>query len=352
VDAGCSAGARATTILGMNKKLAKTAASQGRVFTRRQALDAGLTPAQVRVLIAREWLVLLRGVYAERALADSLSPEARHVLDAAAAVVASRLGPVASHRTGALAHGLPLLGGLPELPQLTRTPRSSDDTSRTPGLHVATLLATDLTSVGGMPVTTLPRTAVDIARTEPVRAGVVFADAVLRRLVPQEELLAVAQAHRSWPGGPRAVRVAAFADGRAETPLESLTRLAYRQERLPTPESQVEVWRDGRFVALVDFLFRDQRTVGEADGMGKYDQPGALRAEKRREEDLRRCGLEVVRNIWDEAWQPTGRAELAQRMRDAFGYAKDRPLAPGVTFRVPPLAELVRREQARAGRAA
>ena len=329
----------------MNEKLARTAASQGGVFTRRQALAAGLTPAQIRVLSARDWLVLRRGVYANRA--QALSPEARHVLDAAAFALASRLAPVASHRTAALVHGLPLLGGLPEVPQLTRPPRSPADTSRTPGLHVATLLPGDRTSVAGVPVTTLARTAVDVARSGPLRGGLVVADAVLRRLVPHEELLAVARAQRSWPGGPRAVRVAAFADGRAETPLETLTRLAYRQERLPAPETQVEVRRNGRFVALVDFLFREQRTVGEADGMGKYDEPGSLRAEKRREEDLRRCGLEVVRNTWDEVWHASGRAELSQRVREAFGYAEGRPLAPGVTFRVPPLAELVRREQER-----
>lgn len=336
----------------MNEQLTLTATSQGGVFTRRQALEAGVTPAQIRVLTAGAWFVLRRGVYADRARATALSPEARHVLDAAAFVLASRLGPVASHGTGALVHGLPLLGGLPEVPQLTRPPRSCDDTSRTPGLHVATLLLADCTSVGGVPVTTPARTAIDVARTKPAREGLVVADAVLHRLVPHEELFAVAQAHRSWPGGPQALRVAGFADGRAETPLETLTRLAYRQERLPAPESQVEVWRDGRFVALVDFLFRDQRTVGEADGMGKYDQPGSLRAEKRREEDLRRCGLEVVRNTWDEVWHAPGRADLAQRMREAFGYAENRPLAPGVTFRVPTLGELIRRERERGTRAA
>lgn len=336
----------------MNKELARIAASQGGVFTRRQALEAGLTPRQIRVVTAAEWLVLRRGVYAERDRAEALSPEARHVLEAAAFALASRLGPVASHGTAALVHALPLIGGLPKLPQLTRPPRSCDDTSRTPGLHVATLRPADCTSIGGVPVTTLARTAVDLGRTEPARNGLVVADAVLHRLVPHEELLAVAQAHRGWPGGPQAVRVAAFADGRAETPLETLTRLAYRLEGLPAPESQVEVRRDGRFVALVDFLFRDRRTVGEADGMGKYDQPGALRAEKRREEDLRRCGLEVVRNTWDEVWHAPGRAELARRIRDAFGYAEIRPLAPGVTFRVPPLAELVRRERERGRQAA
>lgn len=332
---------------GMDDKLAAVAASQGGVFTRRDALDAGFTPRQIRVRCAAEWLVLRRGVYAARSFAQALTPEARHVLDAAAIALASRLGLVLSHRTGALAHGLPLLGGLPEAPELTRDPRGSDDTSRTPGLCVAGLPDAERTTVGGIPVTTLSRTAVDIARSESLRDGLVVADAVLRRLVPREELLSVARSHGSWPGGPRAVKVAAFADGRAETPLETITRLVYRQQGLPDPETQVEVWRDGRFVALVDFLFRDQRTVGEADGMAKYDQPGALRAEKRREEDLRRCGLEVVRNIWDEAWHRAGQVELAQRMRDAFGYASNRPLAPGVSFRVPSLDELARREQRR-----
>lgn len=331
----------------MDEKLAAIAASQGGVFTRQDALDAGFTPRQIRVRCAAEWLVLRRGVYAVRSFAQALTPEARHVLGAAAVALASRLGLVLSHRTGALAHALPLLGKLPEHPQLTRDARGPDDTSRTPGLHVAALPDTERTTVGGIPVTTLPRTAVDVARSEPLRHGLVVADAVLRRLVPRDDLLAVALAHRSWPGGPRAVKVAAFADGRAETPLETITRLVYRQQGLPDPETQVEVWRDGRFVALVDFLFREQRTVGEADGMGKYDQPGALRTEKLREEDLRRCGLEVVRNTWDEAWHEHGQVELAQRMRDAFGYASRRPLAPGVSFRVPTLEELVRRREQR-----
>lgn len=335
----------------MDDELAAIAAAQGGAFTRQDALRAGFAARQIRVRCAGDWLVLRRGVYAVRSLAEALPPDARHVLDAAAAVLASKLGLAMSHRTAALAHGLPLLGELPPAPELTRDPRGPDDTSRTPGLHVAGLPESERTSVGGIPVTTLTRTAVDVARSQPVRAGLVVADAVLRRLVLREELVAAAVARRGWPGGPRAATVAGFADGRAETPLETITRLAYRQQRLPDPETQVEVWRDGRFVALVDFLFREQRTVGEADGMAKYDQPGALRAEKRREEDLRRCGLEVVRNTWDEAWHRPGQVELGQRMRDAFGYASNRPLAPGVSFRVPSLEQLVRRAAQR-GRAA
>lgn len=329
----------------MNLELAALAAAQGGLFTRKQALASGYRGAQIRALTAGEWVQVRRGVYAVRTAYDALTPAGRHVLQAAAYALASRLSPVVSHRTGALAHSLPLLGSSPAVPQLTRAPRSVDDTSRTEGLYVASLSEADRTTVGGVPVTSLARTACDIARTSPLRHGVVVADAVLRRLVPPEDLLAVATAQRRWPGGTRAVQVARLADGRAETPLESLTRLAYLQEGLPAPESQIEVLRHGVLVARVDFLFRGQRTIGEADGMGKYDEPGALRLEKRREEDLRRCGLDVVRSTWDDVWRAAGRRELAQRMREAFGYMQGRQLADGVTFRVPTLEELVRRER-------
>jgi hypothetical protein len=332
----------------MKPALAAIAASQGGVFTRQQALAVGYKASQIRALIDTDWVMVhVRGIYAERALVEAVQadPERFHVLQGAARVRSSGLDHVLSHRTGVLVHELPLLGKVPLVPQMTRTPRTPSDTSRTPGLYVASLAPQDCTKVDGVAVTSLPRTACDVARHMPLRDGVVVADAVLRRLVPQDELVAAAQSYRHWPGGPNAAKVARFADGRAETPLESITRLAYAQEGLPAPETQIEIRRDGVFVALVDFLFRDQRTVGEADGMTKYDEPGALRLEKRREENIRRCGLEVVRNVWDDVWPAPGRRELAQRMRDAFAYAQDRPLAPGVTFRVPSLDELVQRRK-------
>ena len=192
-------------------------------------------------------------------------------------------------------------------------------------------------------MTSLARTAVDVARRADFRGGVVTAVAALRTGLEREQLIAVAGACRGWPGGTRAVRAAAFADGRAETPLESITRVAYDLEGLPPPETQVEVRApDGRLVGLVDFLWRAHRTVGEADGMLKYDDSGALRREKLREQDIRGCGLEVVRNTWDEAWTSAGRRQLARRVRQTFEFADVRPLLPGVRFRTPTLAELTR----------
>lgn len=331
----------------MNDELAALAAAQGGAFTRAQAVKCGFSEGAIRGMRKREWSQLYRGVYAERTLVAAMKKDsnALHVLQAAGRILASDLDLVASHRTGALAHELPLLGKPPATPQVTQSPRCEGDTSRSPGLYVATLAETDrTTSAGGVPVTSLARTACDVARRHPFRDGVVVADAVLGRLVPIEELLAVAERCADWPGGRRGRAVARFADGRADGPLESITRVAYAEQGLPTPETQVEIWSpEGLFLGLVDFLFRDQRVIGEADGMGKYDTDGALRAEKRREMGLRRCGFEVVRNVWDEVWHAGGRRDLGHRMRQAFALAARTPAVPGVTFRTPSLEQLAAR---------
>ena len=318
------------------------AATQGGAFTRAQALKAGYTSSQIRTLLTQEWTDPHRGVYIERCLLEAASPMQRHVLLAAARTLTSRLSPVASHRTGALAHGLPILGRPPQKPQLTRAPRHPRDRSESTWPKVAPLDEAERTVAGGVPVTALARTACDVARTSSFREGIVVADAVLRRRVERADLLAAVRRCHSWPGGPAALRVAQFADGRADGPLESLTRVAYAWEGLPAPETQIEVWSPyGDFLGLVDFLFREQRVVGEADGLGKYDKPLALQKEKMREEGLRACGLEVVRNVWDDVWTAPARAQLATRMRQAFEFAADKPPVPGLRFRTPSLDELL-----------
>ena len=120
---------------------------------------------------------------------------------------------------------------------------------------------------------------------------------------------------RRWPGARSARRVVAFADGRSESGLESLGRARFDEQGLPPPELQVDLGDHEREVR-VDHYFREQRTVGEADGMGKYDDLAVLRAEKLREDGLRDRGEEVVRYVWDEALR---RPEvLAARFRRAF----------------------------------
>ena len=325
-------------------ELADLAAAQGGPFTRAQVRGSGLSPHSTRALLADCCSPIGHGVWVETPvlLAALTDPRRLLVLRAAARALTCH-GTVVSHRSALVVHGLPLLGRLPKVPELTRAPRYQDDRTSVPHLRVAALPVGQRTVVAGVPVVSSARAVADVGRTESLRCAVVAADAALRSGLDPAELAEVMTMCRGWPGGLALPTVLSAADGRAETPLESLTRLAYAEQGLPPPETQVQVFApDGSFVGLVDFLWREQRVVGEADGMAKYDRPGALRDEKRREETLRRCGLEVVRNDWDDVWRAPGRRELGERIRAGFSYALTRPVVEGVRFRVPTLAQLTR----------
>jgi hypothetical protein len=198
----------------------------------------------------------------------------------------------------------------------------------------------------GVLVTAPARTICDLARNGSFEQAVVSADAALRAGFPRQLLVDAGKRCASWPGGRAAIRVVEFADERTETPLESLNRIAYAEQGLPAPLTQVSVFDpDGRFVARVDFLFEQQRTVGEADGLVKYrtgieqidrrSEENALVLEKGRETRLRACGLEVIRNGWDEAYRD--HATLAARVRQHFAFAERYPPVPGVRFVQEPL---------------
>ena len=124
-----------------------------------------------------------------------------------------------------------------------------------------------------------------------------------------------------------------FADGRSESPGESLTRIALVEALLPLPELQVEFRRgDGSLVARPDFTYREQRTVVEFDGMRKYrsdvpegdDAGEVVWREKKREDALRELfGVEVVRVTWADL-HDRRREELGRRVRAAFARASQR----------------------------
>jgi len=121
-----------------------------------------------------------------------------------------------------------------------------------------------------------------------VEAGVVAADAALAGgLVKDADLRQSLQQLFRHPSIRDARLVVDLADMRSESPGESRTRLVLQSLALGAVVPQVEIRDDnGRLVARVDFLYEQQRTVVEFDGLVKYsgaDGREALVAEKRRE---------------------------------------------------------------------
>jgi hypothetical protein len=252
------------------------------------------TRERVRALHARGQLVRVRRGWYARPGGDAA------VADATVAAVTARLDAVASHVTAAALWGIPTLGRQDPRTHVTRPRRNQGTLRDYPGvdLHHAALPPDQVTVRNGVRLTTPARTVLDLARTQPFRAAVVAADAALRAGCTRDELLAVLKACRGWPGTRQARRVIAFADWRAESPLESISRVAFYQYGLPTPLLQAVI---GGY-ARADFLWQKHRVIGEADGMSKYTDPDVLRSEKSREEDFARMGFTVFRWTWRDAY--------------------------------------------------
>ena len=274
-------------------------------------------------LVRRGTLVrLVHGGYAPATLvaAQSGGREGEHRALASAAVAVAGPGFVVSHHSAALIHGLDLLGqGARGLVALTHAPGGTSRRTGRPGgrLHIAALPVGHVVTRHGVPVTSVARTVVDLARSCPFPAGVVVADSALHTgQTTKAELESVIMACARWPGLRAARRVAGFSDARSESPLESLSRVAFRDQGLPPPDLQVWVGDDIDMIGRADFLWRDHHTIAEADGAIKYADPSRAMAQLERDKRLREAGFEVVHFTWQEITRMPD--EVAASIRVAF----------------------------------
>ena len=284
------------------------------VRTTAELLAGGLTAGRIRRLVRDGALRWLRpGVYASAGTVTALVGDARDEMGQAGreqllrvaatlAVTGSRRREVIVRRhwcTGSAwwaaartqsprSRGLPVTGAA--------TPAASGCWCTSPALP-----ADHVVSYRGVPLTSVPRTVIDLARTLPFAEGVAVADSALHAgLTSKSELAAVIADCPRWPGLRRAREVTAFSDARSESVLESLSRALFHQAGLPPPDLQVWVGDDGEVIGRVDFLWRRQRTIGEADGAFKYQTPARARAQLDRDARLRTAGYEVVHFTWPE----------------------------------------------------
>jgi len=296
------------------------------ILTAAELARAGFTRSDLRILVGRGALVSLgRGLYARAPLVSRLSSSAAGppALRLAAAVAAAGPDAVGSHQYAAVIHGLRLLSRpRADVVDVTRPPGASVSRSARPGtlVHAAAVPAGHRTVVSGIPVTTVARTVVDLARTTAFRDGVVTADSALHgKWTTKSELYAVIDACSRWPGIARARQVADFSDGLAESAFESIARVAFRDAGLPPPELQAEVGGEGRVIGRVDFYWRSHSTIAEADGAAKYQDPGVARRQLQRDAELRAAGFQVVHFNWQEFHISPD--QVVQSIRAAFAQA-------------------------------
>ena len=271
---------------------------RGRVFCGRDAVGAGLLTK--RQLSSRIWRPLFRGVYADAALPHT------HELAIAGASLIVPASAVFSGRSAACLLGADAL--VDAATPVEVTVPEADRFGPVAGLRIrrAVVPGSDVRSVRSYTCTTPVRTAVDIARHEELRDAVVALDVLLGRGLVNPARLAEAVA--SLPTGrgcKRARLAAALADGRAESPPETVVRVLLRTAGLdPVPQFVI---RDGqgRFVARVDLAFPDHRVAIEYDGAG-HGRPGQLARDRRRLNALVAAGWRVVHLTAADLHAPDG----------------------------------------------
>ena len=300
------------------------------VWTRAEALTV-LTRGQVDALVAaRTWQVPWRGVYADAGHELDAEQRAWAAVLAAGGAVAHQDGPrlraVAAGRTAARVWALPLVDDrdpatgrwehlMDEVAVVRRLPRQHWSGRELRPVRT-TLRPADLVRLpSGVWVTSPVRTLVDCAGLLAPDALVCALDAALhtRLVTPQELELAV----RARAGRPHCLAFGAavgLADGRAESPPETLARLLLLP-CLPGLEPQVELFDEvGQVLARFDLGDRSVRLAVECDGKAAHAGEAMVAKDRRRDRRTEAHGWRTERVTWYELRRQ--QSAVVRRLRD------------------------------------
>src|SRR6476619_3283450 len=229
------------------------ASRQHGVVARAQLVDAGITPEEIKQRVRKGVLLRIhRGVYRVGHIAHCA--EARYL----AAILACGPGAVLSGRPAAHLHGL--INGSPPPPEVT-----APTERRVKGVRCRryrSLDPSEVTRSNGIPVTTVPRTLVDLAGTlGPNELARACHQATVRFRTSPDAVEAVLS-HR--PASPGAATLRAVLHGDVKVTLSALERrflYLLKKAGLPLPETNQRV--GGR---LVDCRWSQQNVTVELDG--------------------------------------------------------------------------------------
>ncbi|GAA1928075.1 hypothetical protein GCM10009775_20160 [Microbacterium aoyamense] len=276
-----------------------------------------------------------RGSYASGPAVRGLRREQQHLLRVLAVTRAERTdNSVISHVSAAAVWGLPLYGGAPTAVHRTLRHSLEAHSGASVVRHRDSLAEVDVAEFDGIRCTSLERTVVDVARSTPLRTAVCAADAALRRVawddrarrydvesaeIFKDGLRSRVAAMAGGRGVRQARHVIEFADGRAQLPGESVSRVLLHELGFTDIQLQVPIsnGRGGYF--YVDFGLEEADAWGEFDGMGKYLDPAmsgnrtprdVLQIEKEREDWIR---AKTVRPIARWSFDHLGSASALRR---------------------------------------
>jgi very-short-patch-repair endonuclease len=192
-----------------------------------------------------------------------------------------------------------------------------DNRHRLPGIRVwgDRLEPDEVRLIDGIPVTTPPRTALDLACWYPTMTAVPAVDALARAC--ELKLADVDVLIERYPGRrglQRARESLELVDAGAQSPKESWLRVILIQAGLPRPQTQIPVYSEfGDVIAYLDMGWEDAKVAVEYDGDHHRSDRSQYSWDIRRLEILERRGWIVIRVLATD--RP---ADIIRRVRAAL----------------------------------
>jgi Protein of unknown function (DUF559)/Transcriptional regulator, AbiEi antitoxin len=291
--------------------IARLAERQHGVVSLPQLQCLGLSARAVRDRVAAGRLTRIhRGVYAVGH--GRLTQRGRWM----ATVLAYGPEAVLSHRSAAALHGI-----RPNNRRKVDVTVPSPSARARPGIDVhrsTTLQAADITTIDGIPCTSLARTLLDLAEVVDRRSVErAVGEAEVRRIFDLravEDVLSRAIGRRGAP-----VLQSVLADYVGPTltdeELEERFLTLCRAAGLPTPEVNAWITLDDGIAYKADFLWREQRLIVETDGRDVHTTRKAFEHDRERDQRLTLAGFTVVRFTWRQIKREPGRvADAVKRL--------------------------------------
>ncbi|MCB0972903.1 MAG: type IV toxin-antitoxin system AbiEi family antitoxin domain-containing protein [Acidimicrobiales bacterium] len=280
----------------MADDLVERARAQHGLITRSQALDLGLTDRRIATRISSgAWERVRAGVYLVGAAPRTWEQRVH------AATLAAGPDALASYRTAARAWGLVDRSGRIELtvprPRRVRLPDIT--------VHQSSFLGpTDVAVVGGLPVTSLPRTITDLAGRHPLATVERWIDRSMRDHELDLTEVAACCTRLTHPGIPapttamEAVARRSDSHDPGRSALESRAIAALALAGLPRPELQWRVRRPDGSSAYIDLAYPGRWVAIELDGWAEHGLRSAFDPDRVRANDLVLLGWTVLRFTW------------------------------------------------------
>jgi very-short-patch-repair endonuclease len=297
----------------------EVALKQHGVVNRRQLVRARVSLDVIERLVSNRELELLhRGVYA----LPGPGNERRAIM---AAVLAAGYPCFASHGAAAFIHKL---GELPPRVEIT-VPHGRRPEVRGATLHrVSRLPTADVTVAFGIPVTTPPRTILDLAGSDDVtrfELAATLDHGIIRGLVTCDEVRAALARRACFKGRATIIRLLdQRPDGRArvESPLEAEVQEILTSEGLRF-EPQYEVFVDGRFVGRIDIAFPEAHLGLEYDSYLWHASRTSWERDHKRTSELTANGWRILPVTLEDMRE--GKEAFVERLRRALAWRERTP---------------------------